>query len=130
MANSLGSVYGSDFQNRFLTLWRNHIIFLSDYTNALRTNDTVAQNNALSNLSGTADNISSLFGSANPNINRSQLRQLISTHEGLLKQSIDSYAAGNFDDAYSKEQDAFDQSAQISNIVAAAVIKQFPNKFK
>lgn len=129
LSKAVGSVYGADAEAKFLEIWRSHIGFFVDYTVAAKAGDKAGMDKAVQNLGGYIDAISDFFSSANPNLPREAVRQLISDHVTLLKGAVDAHGAGDYAGSYAKEHDASVQIGTIADTTAGAIVKQYPQKF-
>jgi hypothetical protein len=129
LSQAIGSVYGSDAEQAFLPLWRRHIGFVVDYTNALATKDAAGQQKAVTNLLGYTNDLAAFLSSANPNLPKAAVADLVKSHILSLKDVIDAQASGDQMMAYSKLRDAAHHMQMIGDPIAAAIAKQFPMKF-
>jgi len=130
IGNSITSVYGADAGAKFLEIWRSHIVFFKNYTVASKMNDQAGKDKAVRDLAGYVNNISTFLSQANPNLPFDAVHSLVSTHVGLLKDTIDQYFAGNFEASYTKQHATDVQiGTGVADAVAGAIVKQFPNKF-
>jgi len=130
IATAIGSVYGTDAQAKFLQIWRSHIGFFVDYTVAAKKGDSAGMAQAVTNLGGYIDAISDFFSSANPNLPRDAVKQLITDHVMLLKAAVDTYGAKDYAGSYTKQGEAYKQIGTIADAIAGAIVKQKPEAFK
>lgn len=130
LGDAIGSVYGDDAKNKFLEIWRSHIGFFVDYTVASKKGDKVGMDKAVKNLGGYQNAIADFLSSANPNLPRQAVFDLIGEHIVLLKTSVDSYAGADYASAYSTQHKANEQVGTIADALAGAIVKQNPDKFK
>jgi len=126
---AVGSVYGEEAQAKFDEIWTSHIGFFVDYTVAAKGGDQAGMDKAVANLGGYVDAISTFFSSANPNLPKEAVAQLINEHVGLLKEAVDKYGAGDLDGSYAAERKAREQIGTIASTLAGAIVKQSPDKF-
>ncbi len=129
LSKSIGSVYGSAAEARFLEIWRSHITFFVNYTVAAKKGDKPGMDKAVADLGGYVDAISDFFSGANPNLPREAVHQLVAQHVGLLKAAVDTYGAGDYTGSYSKQSEAYTQIGSIADAISGAVVKQYPEKF-
>ena len=67
--------------------------------------------------------------SANPNLRKDAVADLVKTHVLTLKEVIDAQASGNVVQAYAALRHAADHMALIANPLADAIVEQFPIKY-
>jgi len=129
IAKAIGSVYGPDAEKAFLPLWQKHIGFVVDYTAGVAAKDKAKQDKAVNDLIGYADDFGAFINSANPNLAKSAVAELVKGHILTLKDVIDAQAAGDWPKAYSAIRSAYGHMHMIGDPLAAAIAKQFPQKF-
>jgi hypothetical protein len=129
VAGLVGSVYGDDAEEQFLSLWRSHIGFFADYTVAAKNSNQEGMDQALADLAGYGKDASAFFESANPNLPASAVMPLLEEHRNLVIDTINLIGAGDFDAAYLKLAEAADQVGTIGDALATGLVKQSPEKF-
>ena len=130
IANAIGSVYGADAEKAFLPLWRRHIGFAVDDTVGVATCDRAKQDKAVSDLVGYSQDLGAFLSSANPNLPKSVVADLVKHHVVSLKDVIDAQAAKDPARAYTALRTAAGHMAMIADPLAEAIVKQFPDKFR
>jgi hypothetical protein len=129
IAKAVGSVYGADAEQAFLPLWRKHIGFTVDYTVGVATKDKVKQEKAVADLVRYTQDFGAFLSSADPNLRKDAVADLVKTHVLTLKEVIDAQASGNVVQAYAALRHAADHMAMIANPLADAIVEQFPIKY-
>lgn len=129
LAKAVGSVYGAEAETKFLEIWRSHIGFFVDYTVAAKSGNKAGMDKAVADLGGYVDAISDFLSSANPNLPREAVKQLVGDHVGLLKGAVDTYGAKDFAGSYAKQHEASEQIGKIADALSGAIVKQSPEKF-
>ncbi|MBP9717711.1 hypothetical protein KBD59_00225 [Candidatus Gracilibacteria bacterium] len=129
MAKVIGTIYGPDSEKRFLEIWRSHIGFFVDYTLASKKGDKAAMEKAVKNLGGYVDAIADFLSSANPNLPRQTVKDLVSQHITHLKTAIDSYVVKEYAKSYLAQSDADLQMGAFADVITGAVVRQFPAKY-
>src|SRR5712691_29703 len=129
IARAIGSVYGSDAEQAFLPLWRKHIGFAVDYTVGVATNDRARADKAVNDLVGYSQDFGAFLQSANPNLPKSVVADLVKHHVVTLKTVIDAQAAKDPEKAYVALRTAAGHMPMIADPLAEAIVKQFPDKF-
>ena len=125
----IAGVYGPGAGTSFAPLWKKHIGFLVDYTNAVAAKQQAKADEAMGNLLQYAEDFGAFINSASPKLTKDSVAQLIKTHVFTLKDVIDAQAAKNFTKAYTNERTAADHMHLISDGLATTVVAQFPTKF-
>ena len=131
-ANAIGRVYGRKARNTFLNgraLWRDHIRFFVNYTVALAKDDRTGQTRAVNNLKGYVEAFSAFLASAT-GLPKAALRASIASHVGHLKGQIDAYANGNYGRAAAQTRLGYKHMGMTGDVLAAAIVKRFPAKFR
>lgn len=130
IAEMVGIIYGSDVRDQFLDVWRKHIDFYINYTVATRNNDRTGKDKAMSDLGSNTTQIADLLGRANPNLQKNTIKQLAVEHAERMLVIIDAYSAGERRGSYDVQNDAYDHIGRLADELAAAIVKQFPEKFQ
>ena len=129
IAKAIGSVYGKGAEDAFLPLWRKHIGMVVDYTVGVATGDKVKQDKAVADLIQYTQDFGAFLQSANPNLPKSVVADLVKHHVVTLKDVIDAQAAKDQPRAYTAVRTAAGHMQQIADPLAEAIVKQFPEKF-
>ncbi len=125
-----GEYYGKDTEIAYKKLQESMMNDILIYTNAVKRNNKVSMESSTKRLLTTSASESAMFKKANKDFPENGLQKLSLDTATLLKASIDAYASQNYPLAYSKQREAFAQSAEISAAQANAIIKSYPQKFK
>src|SRR5437870_10189658 len=129
IAKAIGSVYGADAEKAFLPLWRRHIGFFVDYTVGVATKDKSNQDKAVNDLIGYTEDFGAFLSSANPNLPKSAVAELVKGHILTLKDVIDAQAARDWPKVYSNLRMAAGHMAMIADPLGTAIAKQFPERY-
>ena len=129
ISKAIGSVYGQDAQDAFLPLWRRHIGFVVDYTVGVATKDKARQDKAVTDLVQYTQDFGAFLASANPNLPKDAVAELVKTHVLTLKDVIDAQAAGDQPKAFMATRTAYAHMGMIADPLAGAIVKQFPDRF-
>ncbi|GAB4211459.1 MAG: hypothetical protein OHK0022_45980 [Roseiflexaceae bacterium] len=129
ISKSIGLVYGSDAEKAFLPLWRKHIGFFVDYTTGTAAKDKAKQDKAVADLVQYTEDFGAFLSSANPNLPKATVADLVRTHVLTLKDVVDAQAAGNPAKAYDALRMAYSHMDMIAAPLSGAIAKQFPDKF-
>jgi hypothetical protein len=129
ISRAIGAVYGANAEKAFLPLWRKHIGFFVDYTTGAATKDKAKQDKAVADLVGYSQDFGAFLSSANPNLPKSAVADLVKGHILTLKDVVDAQAVGDWPKAYSAIRSAYHHMQMIGDPLAGAIAKQFPNRF-
>ena len=129
ISKAIGSVYGQGAETAFLPLWRRHIGFVVDYTVGVATKDKAKQDKAVSDLLNYTNDFGAFLSGANPNLPKDVVAGLVKTHVVTLKDVIDAQATKDAVKAYTALRTAAGHMHMIADPLAAAIVKQFPDKF-
>jgi hypothetical protein len=130
IAQAIGSVYGKDAEAAFLPLWRKHIGFVVDYTVGAAGSDQAKQDKAVSELVAYTQDFGAFLASANPNLPKAVVADLVKHHVVTLKTVIDAQAAKDPARAYTAARTAAGHMQQIADPLAEAIVKQFPDRYR
>lgn len=131
-ANAIGSIYGTAARDKFLNgklLWRAHIRFFVDYTVGLAKKNKAQQNRAVGNLRGYIEAFSAFLSTAT-GLPQSALRASVTDHVMHLKGQIDAYSKGQYARSYALTRTGYKHMGMTGDVLASAIVKKFPNKFR
>jgi len=129
LSKAIGLVYGPGAEGAFLALWRKHIGFFVDYATGVATKDKVKQDKAVNDLVGYTQDFGAFLASANPNLPKATVADLVKTHVLTLKEVVDAQGMGDQKKAYMALRTAATHMMMIADPLAMAIAKQFPDKF-
>src|SRR5262249_23851861 len=129
ISKAIGSVYGQGAEDAFLPLWRKHIAMVVDYTVGVATNDKAKQEKAVNDLIAYTQDFGAFLQSANPDLPKSVVAELVKHHVVTLKEVIDAQAAKDYGRAYAAQRAATAHMQMIADPLAGAIVKQFPSNF-
>jgi hypothetical protein len=129
LSKAIGSVYGKGAEDAFLPLWRKHIGFFVDYTQGVAAKDQAKTDKAVADLTTYTQDFGAFLNSANSNLPKAAVADLVKTHVLTLKDVVDAQAAGDLSKAYSAERAAYAHMTMVADPLAAAIVQQFPDKF-
>ena len=129
LAETIGSVYGSDAQAEFQKIWRDHIGFFAQHTTGLATNDQELIDLWKENLEQYSQDIADFFSWAIPLVMRDTIVSGSSEHARLLLESMEAYDRANYDRAYELQIEADTQIEWVANLLSKWIVDQYPNNF-
>ncbi|MBI1734918.1 MAG: hypothetical protein HYR51_07070 [Candidatus Rokubacteria bacterium] len=101
-----------------------------DYTVGTATKDRAKQDKAVGDLVGYTQDFGAFLSSANPNLPKSVVADLVKHHVVTLKDVIDAQARKDPAKAYQALRSAADHMQMIADPLAEAIVKQFPDRFR
>jgi hypothetical protein len=129
ISKAIGSVYGKGAEDAFLPLWRKHIGMFVDYTTGVATKDAAKQKKAVDDLMGYTQDFGAFLNSANPNLPKNVVAELVKSHAVSLKEVVDAQGAGDQAKAFAGLRKAAAHMQMVADPLAGAIVKQFPQKF-
>ena len=128
LSEAIGSVYGQDAGKQFLALWRDHIEFFVEYTKGKATGDAKAMNAAKRKLDGYRAEFGAFLASANPELTKQAVADELKPHVASVIATIDAAVAGS-PETFERLREAASHMPTTANVLAGAIVKQFPDKF-
>jgi hypothetical protein len=129
IAKAMGLAYGEAAGEAFLPLWRKHIGFFVDYTQATAAGSKKKQAKAVNDLLTYAEDFGAFLNSASPALPKEAVAELVKTHIVSLKDVVDAQAARNNKLAFQKIREAAHHMQMVADPLAATLAAQFPEKF-
>lgn len=128
IATAVDSIYPGT-KDDFLKLWRAHIGFFVDYTTAAKNGDADGMKVAKDKLLGYADDASTFFSDANPNLPKDALKEGLTTHLNQVLSIVDAYGAKDYTKSYEMQREADKHMQMFGDTLSGAIVKQYPDKF-
>ena len=129
IATAVGSIYGDEAKTAITTPFVEHIVQSNNYAQAVANGDMAAQDTALTALRAELRKVATVFNSVIPSLSADTLYDALSAHEDLLNQAAVEYKAGNFEKAYSLENDALVQISGGAEALSGGIVKSKPDMF-
>jgi hypothetical protein len=131
IGNAIKPIYGVDAGNKLTELLKEHIIIAADLLKAAKANNDADFKTANAKWLKNADDIAAFLSSANQkNWPLSDMKKMMHDHLDLTTQE----AVARLKKDYKADIETFDkvraELMQMSDMLAAGIIKQFPEKFK
>ena len=126
LSKAIASLYGKSAGNTFLNgkfMWRAHIGFFVDYTVALAKHDKAGQMKAVANLGKYVSKFGAFLAGAT-GLPTAAVQNDLLAHVTQLKQQLDLYAAGNYTQAATVFDQAYQHMFMTGDLLAAAIAKQ------
>ncbi|MGH8934871.1 MAG: copper amine oxidase [Acidimicrobiia bacterium] len=128
LSQAIGSAYGEEAAQTFLELWRVHIGFFVDYTNAAVAGDQAGQDQAVADLDGYRADFDAFLTGANPNLPPGSVAEALIPHVDSVLGAIDSVVAAD-GQAFDLLKEAAGHMPPTANTLAGAIAAQFPDLF-
>ena len=96
---------------------------------ASRTKDDAKKNKAVTDLVQYTQDFGAFLASANPNLPKDVVANLVKDHVLTLKDVIDAQATGDMNKTFMAIRSAAGHMGMIADPLAAAIVKQFPERF-
>lgn len=130
IGNAIKPIYGEDAGKRLTAMLHDHIAISADVVNAAKAGDNAKLGAANKRWTANADEISIFLSKANPNWKLDDMKQMMHDH---LKLTTDE-AVARIKKDYVADIAAYDkvhnEILEMSDMLSAGIIKQFPAKFK
>lgn len=129
IANSIAPLYGQPAADQLLKLLAGHWGAIKHYSDATVGKDKQGQQAAVDELTSNAKALAAFLAKANPNLPEPTLLTLLSAHGGHHVAQIDQLAAGDYAGEARTWGMMREHILTLSDALAAALVKQFPDKF-
>lgn len=120
LSEAIGSVYGDGAGKQFLAIWRDHIGMFVDYAGG--------NEGAKRDLDRYRAEFGAFLEGANPNLPKEAVATELKPHVASVIAVIDSLKAGD-GKTYDLLREAAGHMPQTADVLAGAIVKQFPEKF-
>jgi hypothetical protein len=127
---AVGSIYGSDAQSTFDTVWKLHLNDFVKYAVASKSGDMAGKAAQLADIQANyIKPLSQYLAKANPNLSESGLEGLLQDHVDMTAQMIDDHVKGDYAGEASLRGQGADHLNALFSALAGAIVKQYPSKF-
>jgi hypothetical protein len=130
IAGVIEPFYGKAASDQLFQLLAGHWGAISDYLDATRGHNKVAQDAAYKHLVENADQIAIFLSGANPNLPADALRGLLTAHGAHHVQQIQQFQANQYDQEAQTWAAMKGHVYGIADALADGIAKQFPDKFR
>jgi hypothetical protein len=131
LAAAMGTLFGAQAGQQFLSLWADHVDQLVAYTFGVAGNDVAKRDGATARLRDFEGNLADFLDSATGSkMHSADLAKAFLAHDQMLTQQVDAFAGRDFprahDLAYSTYQDMFGLSGQLADAFGETVAARLP----
>ena len=130
IAGVIEPFYGKAASDQQFKLLAGHWGAISDYLDATRADNKVAQDAAYKHLVENAGQIATFLSGANPHLPVDTLRGLLTAHGAHHVQQIQQFQANQYDQEAQTWAAMKDHVYVIADALADGIAKQFPDKFR
>jgi hypothetical protein len=128
LSTTIGSVYGTDAQAAFLGQWRAHIGMFVDYATGLATDDDDLKQKGADALDGYSEGFSKFLATATDS-DQAAFKSALEEHVSQLTGALDAADAGDANEAWSLEREAYAHMFGTGDALVSAIVTQNPDKF-
>lgn len=131
IGNAIKPIYGAEAGNKLTDLLKEHIVIAADLLKAAKANNDAEFKTVNAKWFRNADDIAAFLSTANPkNWSLEDMKKMMHDHLNLTTQE----AVARIKMDYKADIETFDkvraEILEMSDMLAAGIIKQFPEKFK
>jgi hypothetical protein len=127
---AIGTVYGSDAQDKFNEIWSAHNGFFVDYTTGVATSDEAKKTKAVNDLTTIYVPQFAEFLAGATGLSQDDLTALIADHVTTTAAVVDAQGAGDFAGAAQADRTAAMHMRMIGDPLAAAIVAAQPDAFR
>jgi hypothetical protein len=129
IANAIKPFYGDAAGEALFPLLAGHYGAVKAYLIATDKGDKKGQSKATDELMANADKIATFLSSANPNLPKDTVLEMLQAHGGHHIAQIQQLKAGQYDEEAKTWADMEEHMNALADALTGAIAKQFPDKF-
>lgn len=130
LAENITSIYGKESGESILELLRTQAATFGSYAKASGDNNAVVMDEENNDLTSNAESLATKLSEINSELPKDAIGQLIAENNVVIKTAIDAYAAGNFAESYTKQNEAVIQAGSVADAISGAIVKHSTAKFE
>jgi len=130
IGDAIKPYYGNDAGDKLTKLLREHITIAADLLKAAKSGDQTAFKDANKKWIDNADEIANFLSSANPNLPGEDMKKMMQDHLSLTTDEALARLNKDYNADVAAYDKVHDEIIMMSDGLANAIIKQFPDKFK
>jgi hypothetical protein len=129
IGNAVVPFYGEEAGRRLTELLKEHVMIAVDLIAAAKSGEQAKFEKADAAWDRNAANIASFLAGANPNWPEKDVADLLGQHLALTKNEAVARLKGNWEDDVQAFDEIFTEILTVADVLAAGVVKQFPDRF-
>jgi hypothetical protein len=129
IGNAIKPYYGDKAGENLTGLLKDHIMSAVEILKAAKSDNSSGAEAAEKKWFANANDIAGFLSTANPNLSKDDLKNMLEEHLKLTKSEAVAQLNGDFEDSIAAFDKVKMQAMDMSDTLADAVIKQFPEKF-
>ena len=130
LGNAIKPYYGEEAGNKLASLLREHIQLAGQVLEAAKANNKAHLDKYNKQWYENADKIAAFLSKLNPHYSEKELRDMLHTHLQFVTDQV----VARLDNDWKRDIKSYDKGEDhmihFANILAAGIIKQFPDKFR
>lgn len=130
IGDAIKPLYGDEAGKKLAGLLRDHILIATEVVKAAKMGNNDELTKASNKWTANADDIAAFLSSANPNLPKNVLEDMLHKHLEFTTQEVVSRLKKDWE----SDIEAFDKGhvhmLMFSDVLAEAIVKQFPDKFR
>jgi hypothetical protein len=130
IGNAIKPVYGEEAGNKLTALLKEHIVIAGDLVQTAKAGNKAKLDQLNKKWYRNADDIAAFLSSANPNLKKEQLKELLYKHLGFVADDLSASLQKDWAARIVSIDDGMSHIIMMADAISAAVVKQFPEKFK
>lgn len=129
LGNCLRPFYGDQLADRYTALIKEHLVIAAELVTAAVKGDTKTAEQKEKDWYRNADDISLFLSSINPYLSIVELQKMFYTHLALTKREAVTMIQKNYEEDIRVFDQIEAQVLEMSDMIADAIVMQFPNMF-
>ncbi|GLB61048.1 glycosyltransferase [Cytobacillus sp. NCCP-133] len=130
IGNSIKPYYGEAGGNKLTELLKEHIVVAADIVEAAKSGQGAKVNQLNKDWHRNADDIAAFLSSANPHLKNEDVKKLLYMHLELVTGDLSASLVKDWDARIVSIDEGFSHIMIMTDAIADAIVKQFPDKFK
>lgn len=130
IGNAIKPIYGEDAGNKLTELLIEHIVIAGDIVDAAKEGKEAKVNQLNKVWIRNADDIAAFLSSANPNLNKEDLKKMLYMHLDLVTDDLMASLEKDWEARIVSIDEGVTHIILMADAISDGVVKQFPEKFK
>lgn len=130
IGNSIKPFYGEEAGNKLTSLLKQHILLAANLVKYAKEGNSAQLAVEEKKWYANADEIATFLSTANPNIPKKEITDMLYKHLRVTKQEVVYRLNENYAEDIAAYDTIFEDILNMSDVIAYAIVKQFPDKFQ